>query len=113
MARPMISAQGSRRGCEFVTLVPSHYGAGACQQFARVHGDLPGSWIGIESEDLRHLLEGHGDRATAAGWVQDKLYDAAWVEVSQNGRYTAPDGQVYCLSEDDVGAIILTREQEG
>ncbi len=88
-------------------LVPSHHGAGVCREFARVHGDLPGSWSGITSKDLRHLLEGPGDRSTAAGWMQDKLYDAAWVEVIQNSRYTAPDGQIYSPSSDADGAIVL------
>ena len=88
-------------------LVSSHHGARVCQEFARVYAELPGSWSGITPKDLRHLREGPGDRSTAAGWMQDKLYDAAWIEVVQNSRYTAPDGQTYSPSSDAEGAIVL------
>lgn len=90
-------------------IVSAGYGATLCQRFAQVHEDLPGSWAGITAEDRRHLLKGPGDRSTAEGWLQDKMYDAAWVEVVQNGRYTTPDGCVYRVEIDPSGDLIFVR----
>lgn len=81
-----------------------------CRRFAQTYTNMPGTWSGITAGDIAYLMKGPGDRSTVEGWMQDKLYDAAWIEVTQNGRYTTPEGIVHAIRLAADGDLILVRQ---
>lgn len=88
-------------------LVASTHGARICHRFSEVYLDLPGHWTGIADEDIKNLQKGPGGRNSVEGWMQDRLYDSAWIEVMENARYHDDSGLTFLLSFDSEDNLVL------
>lgn len=91
-------------------IVSHEHGPLICKIFAGIYRDLPGTWSGISQQDITNLSLGTGDNSTEEGWLRNKFYDCAWIEVTENARYHDADGVSYHLEQDAVGNLVLIKD---
>ena len=91
-------------------IVSHEHGPLICKIFAESYFELPGTWSGIAQQDIVNLSLGTGDYSTEEGWLRNKIYDSAWIEVAENARYHDADGVSYHLEQDAVGNLVLIKD---